>query len=268
MRKGVVLLGLLGLTLVWSGGGAYAQTVFTYSPAPLTIPLTPTNWNPQTKFATTNPDPFLTEQFDPSKFPVFGAPGKLVGVELHLDYRFDNRLTMRFDNVSTISVEARGTVDVYLPDKPANATSPVPLPGFTKLVPTGEFTNQATMESKPSDIFSKTVMVPSDGTFKSFPGSTSSVPGGYTDPNILAAFTGKGSLTIPVYATATSSFTSLSGNGAGTSEMLAMATVRVVYYYVPEPSSLALFGLGALGLAWAGRGRARSLWEGSRPDCA
>src|SRR5262245_26565364 len=191
MRKGVVLLGLLGLALLRSGGGACAQTVFTYSPTVQSIPLTPTNWTPQAKFALppTSPKPFQVEMFDPDKLRVLGAASRLIGVELRLDYRFDNRLTMRFDNLSTITVTARGTIDMYLPDKLANATSPVPLPGFTKLLPAATFEHTAQATTAPSGAMSKTVLEPPDGSFQSFTGSRSSPVGGYTDLNILAAFT-------------------------------------------------------------------------------
>ncbi len=79
-----------------------------------------------------------------------------------------------------------------------------------------------------------------------------------TDPTDLALFTGPGTLTVPLAVTATSLVSTDTGNGGGLVRTKAGGdfTIRYEYRAVPEPSSVALMGLGALAAtAWLGRRR-------------
>jgi hypothetical protein len=88
-----------------------------------------------------------------------------------------------------------------------------------------------------------------------------------TGPDALALFTGTNTLALPVTASAFSTFSSSSGNGQGSVSTMGSADVTVSYNYhdtipvgqiVPEPTSLALWGLGGLTLAVRYRHRARA----------
>ncbi|MCA1685599.1 MAG: PEP-CTERM sorting domain-containing protein, partial [Planctomycetia bacterium] len=101
----------------------------------------------------------------------------------------------------------------------------------------------------------KTLSFPTDIQVKSYlqptPKVIASVSAvGYKDTATLNAFSGNGVVQMPIYASATSSYSNSSGNGAGGSVTTASAALSVTYYYnlVPEPSGVALMGLGTLGL--------------------
>jgi len=240
MRKPAIVLGILsaGLGLVASGTRS-ARADFTTNPQTISIPLTQTNWSPTTS-SLAGLNPFVLQQFDVSKYSTATQTAQLTKVSLTLDYQFENSLNLRFDNVSTITVTAQGTMTLYKPD------------GKTTAIVTPQFTNSQVMTSTPSDVFSKYVTLPQ----RMFPGSQSA---NYTDTATLKHFLGNGTVSLPVYAMATSSFTSTSANGFGGSVTLASAKINLVYSYilVPEPSAFALTGLGMMGLAWATRRRPR-----------
>lgn len=195
------------------------------------IPLTQTNWDSTTP-SVAGVDPLTFQQFNAAQYSQNGLTAVLTSVQLTLNYTFDNTLTMRFDNVSTITVTASGTMGLTLP-------------GGTNLLPTTPtFTHSETLSATPSDVFSKYVTLPLT------PPATGTVNGTYTDSATLSQFTGTGTISLPAFANATSSFTSSSGNGYGSSVTYASATVGIVYFYTlaPEPSSFVLMGLGVVGL--------------------
>jgi len=79
-----------------------------------------------------------------------------------------------------------------------------------------------------------------------------------TDPGQLALFTGPGTVGLPVFAAAGSFFSTTSGNGIGSIVTYAAVTVQLSYTYaIPEPSSVALLGLGVVGIVLAGGLRRR-----------
>jgi len=80
-----------------------------------------------------------------------------------------------------------------------------------------------------------------------------------TDPSRLALFLGTGTIGLPAMATGGATFVNTSGNGSGRIETFAGVTVSLSYTYVPEPSSVALLGLGGGGLLLAGGFRRRRL---------
>jgi len=79
-----------------------------------------------------------------------------------------------------------------------------------------------------------------------------------TDPAQLALYTGSGTFGLPVSATAGNAFSTTSGNGSGSIITRAGVRVELSYtYVVPEPSSVALLGLGGGGILLAGGLRRR-----------
>jgi len=176
--------------------------------------LTQTDWGPG-KFPV-GVNPMEVERFNPANF----GGGQLTRVDLKLDYRFENTLSIQFFNITTITVNATGKIDLFMPD------------GTTKAVPSGTFLNTASMTSNPSTMLMKFV-VPQ-------PPTTGSSSATYTDAATLAQFTGTTKIGFPAVASATSDFRSLSGNGFGSSLTFASAQITIVYHYVvPEPSSSA-----------------------------
>jgi hypothetical protein len=246
MRKRVEILGLLcaGLTLV--AGGGHARADFTVAPPTVTVPLTPTNWGPTTT-SLAGIDPLAIQQFDASKYSTPGHVATLTGVDVTLDFEFDNRVILTFTTMSTITVAATGTMDLFLPD------------GTTRLVPSATFANTGSLTVNPATLLMKTFGLPNPPDFTKFPGSTPTVS--YTDAATISQFTGKSTINLKAFAQATSNFKTSSGNGFGSSVTLATATVHVLYHYtlmvVPEPSSVALTGIGALGLLVLGRNALR-----------
>lgn len=202
-----------------------------------TIPLTKTNWDQHTE-SLAGSNPFQVVQFNPTAYGITAPPGQvavLTAVAFELHYTFKNTITMTFQNVSTITVNASGEMHLALGSNPDIVGHPV-------------FLNSATVTSNKGDTFPETIV--------SGPKIVDRISSyGYRDPTVVSQFDGTGTVSMPVIAKATSDFTSTSGNGSGTSDTLAGASLRVLYWYtfvVPEPSSMALVGIGVFGVALAG----------------
>jgi len=238
--KGLLTLGLLQAVLAPCARAEFMVTVPTQS-----IPTTKTDWGPGTASLIAL-DPFQIPKLDPSVYQPLAPPGKTVSFDamsITLKYEFDNSVMLRFDNVSTITVNLNGNMHLTLPD------------GVTDLTGTPTFGTSVTRSSTSADMFSKFVTVnPNPVIGTAAMGYLAS-----TRPDILASFTGTGTINLPVTAHGQSSFSSSSGNGQAIVITQASASISVVYYYsfVPEPSSLALTGLGGAGLLVAGRKRLR-----------
>ncbi|MFO0911005.1 MAG: choice-of-anchor E domain-containing protein [Isosphaeraceae bacterium] len=231
-------LGVMGAGFALFFGISSARADYTITQSPPAIPLTQTNWSPTTT-TLAGVNPFVFQKFDASKYSSGGLTAVLTRIDLKLDYEFQNTLQVRFDNVATITVSAQGSMNLNLPS------------GNNALPTSPSFSNSATLSSKPSDVFSKFVTLPT----QVYSGSQSA---SYTDQGTLAQFLGTGTVGMPVFASANSNFNSSSGNGFGSSVTYASAQITMVmtYVLVPEPSSIMLTGFGLLGLtAVAVKGR-------------
>jgi len=253
MRLRAGLFGLLcvGLILALHGTPARADyQIFKEVQADTIppIPLTLTDWGPNTPDLL-GKDPFQVQLFDPNKHvDANGVKATLLAIGFHLDATFTNQVSMEFRTPSTTTVKATGEMHLF------------GVGGRELTVGPGFATSQTvTVDS-----------VPKNGTVnKSFaPTVYHDIQhnGFYRDssPQVLAQYTGSGTVSLPVYASAHSDFRNSSGNAVGISNTAASASISVVYFYsylplgqqnVPEPSSLALTGLGVVGLLAANRGR-------------
>jgi len=195
-------------------------------------------------------------QFDPNAHIVNGMPGKLVGVELVMEYKFENTISLRFDNLSTLRVDVAGNMELTLPTgTKVTADFQGPNAPTTPGNPTpnvGQYLNTSgNITLNPGNMMSKTVDIPTT-TIHGF--VTSPPVTGFTDAATLAKFTGTSTVSLPILANASSLFSTNTGNGFGSSTTLASAVVSVRYLFVPEPSSVVLTGLGlAAGLVWVRR---------------
>jgi hypothetical protein len=250
MRPATFLPGLLlaGLALSASAPPARAGLdIRTQTVTTTPIPLTKTDWNDSTA-SLAGKNPFVLPQFNPADHTAEGPPGSkvmLLAVAFELTYQFQNTLTMQFTNVSTITVTASGIMHLNLPGV------------INDLVGAPTFANSGSRTSKSTDTFPENVVLGPQITS----GDSKMAYFWNTSPNVTNAFTGTGVIKLPVIATATSDFTTSSGNGRGTSDTFALASINVIYFYtfVPEPSSVVLTALGGTALAACyQRRRARS----------
>jgi PEP-CTERM motif len=242
MRPRTAILGMAVVGVAQLVAAPAVLADFTTNPQVFSIPLTPTNWGPDTSSIKLL-DPLAVEKFNPAAFSVGGKTAVLEGVNVRVDYEFENTLSMQFFNVSKTSVLATGSMSIEGPKGNAFLTSQ-------------PFTDQQTMTAQSSWTFPHSVTFPT----QTYAGSLSSPNGGYTGQGTLQQFTGAGTISLPVVATASSTFSTSSGNGYGSSVTEAQATITISYRYlllVPEPSSLVLAGLGCLGLLGVCRQRTR-----------
>jgi len=232
MRRQALILGLAVVTIAQALTASAVRADFTTNPQVFSIPLTPTNWGSNTS-SLVGLDPLAVSQFNPAAYSVGGKTAVLEGVNVRVDYEFENTLSMQFFNMSTIVVNATGSMSI-------ENQKGVP---FLTSTP---FVNAQTLTADPSTILGKTVTFPT----QTFTGTMSSPAGGYGSAMTLQNFTGTGKITLPVVAQASSKFSTSSGNGFGSSVTEAAATITISYRYalVPEPSSLVLVGMGGLGL--------------------
>jgi hypothetical protein len=236
MRQHVLLPGLLGVGLALVLGSATARgDYFTTAIQSTSIPLTATNWDNTSRIQGLNP--FEVTKFDHTQYDKNGQTAVLTGMTVTLSYEFQNLPTIQFVNTSTITVKT--DMSMYI-------TSPN---GKTNMVASPTLTNTAQQNSSsPSAI----PLYDQGGH----------VSGSFVDTATLNQFNFTGSngstLSLPVFAQATTTFTSSSGNGSGTAATAAAASIYVAYFYTliaPEPSSFVLMGLGLLGLVAVARKR-------------
>jgi len=237
----------LGLTLTVPASPVRADlTIFQTPTQTQTIESTQTNWGPGT-VSLLGKDPFTIQKFDPTKItlPPGTPPGQkavLYEVVLSLKYEFQNTVQMDFIDRATATVTSSGIMHLMI---------------------NGVHVSNSVLDSvnSPGFFTQKTLSYPDQLKVPHYLDPVKVVSGtsalGYFDSTTLNIFTGSGTISAPVIATAASSYMTSSGNGVGGSSTFASAALSVTYYYfiAPEPSSFALMGLGAVGLYVIVRGR-------------
>jgi hypothetical protein len=207
-------------------------------------------------------NPLTFNKFNPGSVPI-PANAVLESVGISFDWGFRNQLSASFpfasNPPSSITLNAFGGITLGRPD--VTITSPSNDPSLFQF-PTQNFQNSAMFTSATAGNFPSGpplstyfhslppgyVVPPSDQPLQLLnPGSplTATITPGSPD---FAKFLGPGTVTFDVVATAGYNIPNTSGNAVGTSLTYAFPDVTLTYVYsIPEPSSLALLGVGAGG---------------------
>jgi hypothetical protein len=215
-------------------------------------------------------DPVTFNRFNPGAGGI-PAGAELQNVQIAFNWGFQSQLGASFpfnsDPASSISLNSFGGITIGRPDVAINGPGD---DGSRFLFPTQTFQNTASFTSS------------TPGSFTTTPISTyfHSLPPGYVVPpqdqplnlkdaglplvtNItpgsadFSKFLGPGTVTFDVVATAGLNIPNTSGNATGVSQTYAFPDVTITYTYgvVPEPSTMALMGLGIGGWLLARRFR-------------
>jgi hypothetical protein len=264
MRVRASGLGLFCLAMLFLGESSAIAAVTPIATTALqTDSIAPTvpNWSPTTP-SLQGQNPLVFSQFNP-------ALGQLQSVNLTMTFTTSEVVNMNFTTASTITLRSSSaqapnagpTITLNGPSGSGNLlTASAPVFTYTKTyggpgqtLPQS-FSNDTTKFQPGSPFFLTPNGQPNNLT-SSFTGSKSLT---ITDPGQLSLFTGTGTVGLPAFATAGSFFSTTSGNGSGSILTFAGLTVTLSYtYVVPEPSSVALLGLGGGGILLAGGLRRR-----------
>jgi len=223
------------------------------------VPTIP-NWGPTTP-SLLGQNPLVFDKFDPTL-------GQLQSVNLTVMYATAESVNMNFTTAATITLRSssasnpnQGTViAVNGPDATNLLMASAPVFTYTKTyggpgqtLPQS-FSNDQNRFQPGSPFFLTPDGQPSNTTSTFFDNRNLTL----TDPGQLALFTGSGTVGLPVFANGGTFFSTTSGNGTGSIITYATVTVALSYtYVVPEPSSMALLGLGGVGIVLAGNFRRR-----------
>ncbi len=234
----------------------YASTL-TYETVPATtsIPLTTTDWE---SGSGTPSVPFLDiPQFDTSL-------GTLNSVTLTLTGSLNTRLTVQ--NITGLLAE----LGLGSPESSSGSVS----------------TQSVVTVSDPSDLLSQTFNIISPSfSYAGLPGTTDSssiarsgplaatMSGSdtYTDPTLLAEFSGLGSVQLSASTNTGTLLFNTGGNSISSQETSAGLSATVTYNYTspitvtPEPSTIALLGVGAIGLMGYVWRNGRRRWSAGAP---
>jgi PEP-CTERM motif len=235
-RLAALSAALLFATAVAPAASWGAPTPLVSPQVTASIPITPTDWSPGNPGTVANP--VSIPQFDPSL-------GKLLSVNFALNYSLQNNFSMTFTSPSTITVGATNTSITV--DRPNDTSIIAGLPA--------DLTKTDTVTSG----------TPTTVTFPTVDRTGSATPLSLTDPADLALFTAAkagGTIALPVFASAHSVFSSTTGNGTGMVNTSAGAELIVTYSYapvvaqLPEPSTVAILGIGMAAALFVRRKRA------------
>jgi hypothetical protein len=224
-----LLLGAAALGLVPAGARADVT-----APQTVSIGPTDTNFGPGTAVN----DPMVFNQFDPSL-------GTLNAVTVSMSYDFIHTSTVTFYTPGTIGTSAtNNTMSVSLPNG-----------GGTVLSANSADYTRSTAFNSATMTLNTPVVLPAT----TFSGSLG--PVSLTSAADLAAFTGTGTIALPVTASSLAGLPTGNANGAAAVTTQADVKVTVSYSYthkpaVPEPSSVVLLGLGGCGMFLYRRRRA------------
>jgi hypothetical protein len=222
------------------------------------LPFTTTNFGP----GTGSSSPLSIQQFDTQN-----GSRVLDSVTLTMNAQVRSDFNMVFTNPATITDSVMSntpgspgpTITIFQPDGTHSlltASAQGDVNSLTRVVTYGFQSGQTTPQG-----FASTL--PTSSPFYIAPSiTTASNTMTLTQASDLALFSGKGSLSLPVGATANSSFTSSSGNGYGGIFTHGTASVTVTYNYhnqvpapetVPEPAAVLVWGLSGVALVAARR---------------
>jgi hypothetical protein len=191
-------------------------------------------------FATTTPIPLtLTDWTSSLAFPQFNPSlGTLLSVQLDLSGSFQTLITVTNTSNSSSSGTAKTEVMFTVQDAGNNLIAPeidILSPSFAYSLPPSGFATSGLLIKN---------------------GSSSDL---YTLPAVLAEFTGVGSVVLPASTFTQTLLANTGGNTFAGQSTNASLTGTVTYTYeVPEPGTLLLAGISALGLVTCGRTRRRS----------
>ena len=239
MRMRTTVFGLLGLAIALTSNQPRAWADFTLPPQDQGFSFVQTDWGPSNTSG------------NPLTFNKFNVPGAtLTSVDLTFNWGFQNTITLSFGTPSTESVHASGGITLAKPNADITVN---PVPG-NFLFPTQTFSNVGAA----TGVAGQVISLPTQTFLSGNPNYTPAQHTTLSSASDLAPFIGSGTVGFQVVATATSDFTSSSGNGAGTSVTYAEPDLQITYHYVPEPSSVLLLGLGSGGLLLVYRQRRRT----------
>lgn len=264
MRARASGLGLFCLAVLFLGGSSAIADVLPIVSTPVQVEsIRPTipNWDQNTP-SLAGQNPMVFDQFDPNL-------GQLQSVNLKIGFSTTELVNMKFTTAATMILRSssqqspnQGTSISLNGPGPGSllATLSAPVLTYTRTYGTAgqlfprDFSNDQARFQPGSQFF----LTP-DGQPNNFGGRFDETRDlAITDPRLLSLFTGTGTVGLPVSATGGTFFSTSSGNGAGSILTFASVTVALSYTYaVPEPSSVALLGLGGIGIVLAGGLRRR-----------